>query len=48
MPTPDPGPGQMLIRIAASGLCYTDVHITKGTGPSTTFPRTLGHEPVGA
>lgn len=47
VPTPDPGPGQVLIRIAASGLCYTDVHITKGSGPSTEFPRTLGHEPVG-
>ena len=44
--TPRPGPGQVLIRIRASGLCYTDVHITKGDMP-TQFPRTLGHEPVG-
>ena len=46
VPTPDPGPNQVLIRIKASGLCFTDVHITHGAIP-TTFPRTLGHEPVG-
>ncbi len=46
VPTPEPGPGEVLIRIQASGLCYTDVHITEGRIP-TRFPRTLGHEPVG-
>jgi alcohol dehydrogenase len=46
VPTPEPGPNQVLIRIRASGLCYTDVHITHGAIP-TQFPRTLGHEPVG-
>ncbi len=46
VPTPTPGPGQVLIKIKASGLCYTDVHITEGMLP-TRFPRTLGHEPVG-
>ena len=45
VPTPDPGPNQVLIRIKASGLCFTDVHITHGAIP-TTFPRTLGHEPA--
>jgi len=46
IPTPEPGPNQVLIKIKASGLCYTDVHITHGVIP-TQFPRTLGHEPVG-
>ncbi len=46
VPTPEPGPGQVLIRIHASGLCYTDVHQTRGQFPGS-FPRTLGHEPVG-
>ena len=46
VPTPEPGPNQVLIKIRASGLCYTDVHITEGVLP-TRFPRTLGHEPVG-
>jgi D-arabinose 1-dehydrogenase-like Zn-dependent alcohol dehydrogenase len=43
-PTPDHN--QVLIKIGASGLCYTDVHITEGHIPAV-FPRTLGHEPVG-
>jgi alcohol dehydrogenase len=46
VPTPKPGANQVLIKIHASGLCYTDVHITEGAIP-TQFPRTLGHEPVG-
>ncbi|HNG45504.1 MAG TPA: alcohol dehydrogenase catalytic domain-containing protein [Elusimicrobiota bacterium] len=46
IPRPDIGPNQVLIQIKASGLCYTDVHITNGALP-TKFPRVLGHEPVG-
>jgi dehydrogenase len=46
VPMPEPAANQVVIRIHASGLCYTDVHITKGAIP-TQFPRTLGHEPVG-
>jgi D-arabinose 1-dehydrogenase-like Zn-dependent alcohol dehydrogenase len=46
VPTPAPGPNQVLIKIRASGMCYTDVHQTRGEIPSP-FPRTLGHEPVG-
>ena len=44
--TPKAGPNQVVIKIHASGLCYTDVHITHGVIP-TQFPRVLGHEPVG-
>jgi len=46
VPAADPGPNQVVIRIRASGLCYTDVHQTKGELPGP-FPRILGHEPVG-
>jgi D-arabinose 1-dehydrogenase-like Zn-dependent alcohol dehydrogenase len=46
VPTPEPGPNQVLIKIHASGLCYTDIHQTKNELPGI-FPRTLGHEPVG-
>jgi alcohol dehydrogenase len=46
VPTPEPGPNQVLIKIRASGLCYTDVHLTAGELPGP-FPRVLGHEPVG-
>src|SRR5271169_2794741 len=44
--TPKAGPNQVVIKIHASGLCYTDVHITHGMIP-VEFPRVLGHEPVG-
>ena len=44
--TPEPGENQVLIKIRASGMCYTDVHQSHGELPGD-FPRTLGHEPVG-
>lgn len=46
VPIPEPGLNQVLIKIHASGICYTDVHQTAGALPGT-FPRILGHEPVG-
>jgi D-arabinose 1-dehydrogenase-like Zn-dependent alcohol dehydrogenase len=46
VPTPEPGPTQVLIRIRASGLCYTDVHVARGALGGS-FPRIIGHEPVG-
>ena len=46
VPIPEPGENQVLIRIHASGMCYTDVHQTRGELPGV-FPRTLGHEPAG-
>ena len=36
----------MLVKMRASGICYTDVHQTLGHIPGQ-FPRILGHEPVG-
>jgi len=44
--TPQPGANQVLIKIHASGICYTDVHITKGN-LGVKFPHTIGHEPAG-
>jgi len=44
--TPAAGPNQVVIKIHASGLCYTDVHLTHGLF-NLPFPRVLGHEPVG-
>jgi alcohol dehydrogenase len=46
VPQPQPGPGQVLVQMHASGICYTDVHQTRGHLPGQ-FPRILGHEPVG-
>ena len=44
--TPQPGTNQVLIKIHASGICYTDVHITRGA-LGVKFPHTIGHEPAG-
>ena len=44
--TPEPGANQVLIKIHASGICYTDVHATKGA-LGVKFPYTIGHEPAG-
>jgi len=46
VPMPNPKENQVLIEIHASGICYTNVHQTRGDLPGQ-FPRTLGHEPAG-
>src|SRR5438445_887950 len=46
VPQPQPGPNQVLVKMHASGICYTDVHQTLGHLPGP-LPRILGHEPVG-
>ncbi|WP_396288280.1 alcohol dehydrogenase AdhP [Curtobacterium sp. KT1] len=47
-PIPDPGPGQVLVRIEASGLCHTDIHAARGDWPvRPTPPFVPGHEGVG-
>jgi propanol-preferring alcohol dehydrogenase len=45
---PDVGPGQVLVRIEASGLCHTDIHAVHGDWPvKPTPPFIPGHEGVG-
>jgi alcohol dehydrogenase len=44
--TPRPGANQVLIKMHASGICYTDVHATHGA-LGVKFPYTIGHEPAG-
>jgi D-arabinose 1-dehydrogenase-like Zn-dependent alcohol dehydrogenase len=46
VPQPQPGPNQVLVKMHASGICYTDLHQTLGHLPGP-FPRILGHEPFG-
>ena len=46
VPDPEPAPNQVLSKVHASGMCYTDVHQAKGDLPGP-FPRVLGHEPAG-
>lgn len=46
-PVPRPGLGEILIRVRASGLCSTDLHLLSGRMPLGTLPRILGHELAG-
>ncbi|HAG09169.1 MAG TPA: alcohol dehydrogenase [Desulfotomaculum sp.] len=47
VPTPEPGPGQVLIRIRACGLCRTDLHIMDGELKEPKLPLIPGHQLVG-
>jgi alcohol dehydrogenase, propanol-preferring len=48
VPIPEPGPGQVLVRIEASGLCHTDIHAAHGDWPVRPNPPFIpGHEGVG-
>src|SRR2546422_959702 len=44
---PEPGPGQVRIRVEACGICHTDAATVTGTCPGLTLPRVPGHEVVG-
>jgi propanol-preferring alcohol dehydrogenase len=45
---PQPGPGQILVRMQASGLCHTDIHAAHGDWPvKPRLPFVPGHEGVG-
>lgn len=48
--TPKPGPGELLVRVAATGICGSDMHafVEGGVGGSPCqYPMVLGHEPSG-
>src|SRR5690349_22972870 len=48
VPIPQPGDGQILVRVEASGLCHTDIHAASGDWPvKPTPPFIPGHEGVG-
>lgn len=46
-PIPQPGPGQLLIRVRACGVCRTDLHLLDGEVDIPHPPRILGHMIVG-
>jgi len=46
-PIPQPGPGQLLIRVLACGVCRTDLHLLDGEVDIPHPPRILGHMIVG-
>jgi propanol-preferring alcohol dehydrogenase len=47
MPRPEPGPGQVLLKVRACGVCRTDLHVLDGEVPQTHAPLVLGHQIVG-
>ena len=38
VPTPEPGPGDVLVRMETSGLCHTDIHAAHGDWPVKPAP----------
>jgi threonine 3-dehydrogenase len=47
VPTPKPGPGEVLVRVKACGFCATDYKAIRGARTNVRFPAILGHEPAG-
>jgi propanol-preferring alcohol dehydrogenase len=47
LPVPEPGPGQVRLRVRACGVCRTDLHVADGELPRPKLPLVLGHEIVG-
>ena len=46
-PLPDLAPGEVLVKLVASGVCGSDVHMWRGHDPRTPLPIILGHEAIG-
>jgi propanol-preferring alcohol dehydrogenase len=47
VPLPQPGPGDVLVRVHACGVCRTDLHVTEGELPPRKSPVIPGHQVVG-
>lgn len=47
LPERQPGPGQIRVRVAACGVCRTDLHVVDGDLPDPVLPVIPGHEVVG-
>ncbi|MET0600459.1 MAG: zinc-dependent alcohol dehydrogenase family protein [Baekduia sp.] len=46
LPVPEPGPGQVLLKVRACGVCRTDLHVVDGEVEATRSPLVLGHQIV--
>src|ERR1051325_11219339 len=44
---PEPGPGQVRVKVQACGICHSDVLVKDGLWPGITYPRVPGHEVIG-
>jgi propanol-preferring alcohol dehydrogenase len=47
LPVPEPGPGEVLVRVRACGVCRTDLHVVEGDLDPHRSPVVPGHEVVG-
>jgi len=47
LPTPQPGPGEILIKVSVCGVCHTELDEIEGRTPPPVFPMVLGHQVVG-
>lgn len=47
VPVPEPGPGELLIKVAAAGICHSDLHVLHFPFKVTENPLTMGHEIAG-
>src|SRR6266404_3899722 len=47
LPVPEPGPGQVLLRVRACAVCRTDLHVIDGELPNPKLPLIPGHEVAG-
>jgi propanol-preferring alcohol dehydrogenase len=47
LPEPEPGPGEVLLRVRACGVCRTDLHVVDGELERPKLPLVPGHQIVG-
>ena len=47
LPKPEPGPGEILVRVEVCGVCRTDLHVVEGELPPKKSPVIPGHQAVG-
>jgi propanol-preferring alcohol dehydrogenase len=49
VPVPEPGPGEVLLKIGGAGACHSDLHLLEAPAGTKdiTLPFTLGHENAG-
>lgn len=47
LPDPNPGPGEVIVSVRASGLCHTDIEVMRGNYGTSAFPVVPGHEFAG-
>ncbi|ABS61669.1 Alcohol dehydrogenase zinc-binding type 2 [Parvibaculum lavamentivorans DS-1] len=47
LPVPRPGPGEVLVKVEACGVCRTDLHVVDGELPEPKLPLIPGHEIIG-